>query len=350
MQTNKLLLKQFNMYPYMQPEDVFKFLYQSVFGCEHLVADEKSVVDYIKSEYENTDYIERELVQALDGDYSRVYLGWLDRGLSADTLGKLFCLSAKCEKLTVEELEEKLLSVGKLTEENKFSFSYNDYKSKLEKWKSMGYPSLHHSDFFRKEYKPAYRVIANEYVQFLPLFAKIDEMLLNGRVNLAIEGGSASGKSTLADILAKVYDCNVFHMDDFFLRPEQRMADRFAEAGGNVDRERFFDEVVTPLSKGEEINYRRFDCSTLKVLEPVKIMPKKLNVTEGAYSMHPYLSGVYNLSVFLDVTEDLQKKRILKRNSSEFAKRFFDEWIPFEHKYFDEFDIKNKCSLIIEIK
>ena len=33
-------------------------------------------------------------------------------------------------------------------------------------------------------------------------------------------------------------------MDDFFLRPEQRRPERFAEPGGNVDRERFAAEVL----------------------------------------------------------------------------------------------------------
>ena len=70
--------------------------------------------------------------------------------------------------------------------------------------------------------------------------AKID-MLLGERefVIVAIDGKCTSGKTTLAGRLAEIYDCNVFHMDDFFLRPEQRTAERFAEVGGNVDYERF---------------------------------------------------------------------------------------------------------------
>lgn len=185
---------------------------------------------------------------------------------------------------------------------------------------------------------------------FASLFEKIDGILKKGRVNLAIEGGSASGKSTLADMLTQVYDCNVFHTDDFFLQPYQRTEKRFGEAGGNVDRERFFEEILKPLSNNEEIEYRRFDCSKMEILPPLKFVPKRLNVVEGAYSMHPYFLDYYNLSVFLDVDADLQKKRILKRNSPEFAKRFFEEWIPMERRYFEAFDIKNKCDLIIEIK
>ena len=38
-------------------------------------------------------------------------------------------------------------------------------------------------------------------------------------VIVAIDGKCTSGKTTLASKLAEIYDCNVFHMDDFFLRP-----------------------------------------------------------------------------------------------------------------------------------
>ena len=38
-------------------------------------------------------------------------------------------------------------------------------------------------------------------------------------VLVAIDGKCTSGKTTLASKLTEIYDCNVFHMDDFFLRP-----------------------------------------------------------------------------------------------------------------------------------
>ena len=73
----------------------------------------------------------------------------------------------------------------------------------------------------------------NQTDRFAPLFAELDRRLAGEvPVRLAIEGGSASGKTTLGKILAERYDCTVFHMDDFFLRAEQRTAARFAEPAG----------------------------------------------------------------------------------------------------------------------
>jgi uridine kinase len=94
--------------------------------------------------------------------------------------------------------------------------------------------------------------------------------------------------------------------------------------GGNVDRERFLEEVLIPLSKNETVNYRRFNCSTMTINEGMNVVPERLTVIEGTYSMHPELSDHYDLSVFLDVDPKLQEKRIANRNSPELAERFFD--------------------------
>ena len=97
-------------------------------------------------------------------------------------------------------------------------------------------------------------------------------------VIVAIDGKCTSGKTTRAGKLAEIYDCNVFHMDDFFLRPDQRTPERFAEVGGNVDYERFQEEVLLPLKAGKAFSYRPFDCSTFTLAAAIAVTPKKLNI------------------------------------------------------------------------
>ena len=180
---------------------------------------------------------------------------------------------------------------------------------------------------------------------FLPLFKSIDELLLtNKRIIISLEGGSASGKSTLALELKDKYECTLFHMDDFYLRPSQRTIERLNEIGGNIDVERFYEEIVEPILKNENIYYRKFDCSTQVLSEPISVEPKQLIIIEGAYSMHPLLQNIYDLKVFLDISKDLQIQRINQRNSPNMAKRFFEEWIPLENKYFSTLKIKEKCD------
>ena len=65
--------------------------------------------------------------------------------------------------------------------------------------------------------------------------------------------------------------------------------------------------------------------------------------------MHPDLAPYYDFGVFLDIGEKYQRKRIIKRNTPEFAERFFSEWIPLETKYFSELNVKERCTLTIPI-
>lgn len=342
--SEKILIMHYQKYPELQIQDVFKFIYQSSFGCEHMVSSVEKVTAYIQEEYDGATDGE---IEELDGNYCRVPLSYISKGLSAETFGKLFYLSAKKEEDGQDNLIKKLETAKKLVAENKLPFNIDEFNMAVENWKAQGYPAVHHSERFRKAYKPQYRLISKRFIPFLSLIIEIDKKLKEGTVKIAIEGRSASGKSTLADIIKDIYVCTVLHMDDFFLQPHQRTPERFAEIGGNVDRERFLNEVLIPLKKGEEINYRRFDCSTMAILEGEKIKPEKLVIVEGAYSMHPELSKYYDFSVFLDISPDLQRERILKRNGKELAKRFFEEWIPLENKYFEGFGIKNQCNAVI---
>lgn len=164
-------------------------------------------------------------------------------------------------------------------------------------------------------------------------------------VILGIDGPCTSGKTTLAARLQTMYDCNVIHMDDFFLRPHQRTPERFGETGGNVDYERFCEEVLVPLKTGLRFSYRPFDCATFTLAPPVPVTPKKLTVIEGTYSNHPYFGDPYNLKIFLTVSPEMQRRRILERPSF-LHRRFFEEWIPMEQQYFHELQIQKACDLV----
>ncbi len=349
--TRELLIKHFEKYPELRAEDIFKFIFQSAFGCEHLVSNEAAALEYIKKEYSSLSDDVAERVEKLDGEYSRVHLSCLRDGLSPETLARLFFLSAKKEENGAEELIEKLGVATELVREGIIRLDREKFEKKLDEWRAAGYPAVHHSDAFRSEYHPAYRVISDRFVAFLPLFERIDSLCREQeRVVVAIEGGSASGKSTLADMLSEIYDCNIFHMDDFFLRPEQRTSERLSEIGGNIDRERFEEEVALPLKRNDNICFRRFDCQSQTLGEPIEVAPKRITVVEGVYSMHPSFSRYYDLSVFLEIDSDLQRKRIMLRNSPIFAKRFFEEWIPLEERYFSLTDTETRADIIIPIK
>jgi uridine kinase len=183
--------------------------------------------------------------------------------------------------------------------------------------------------------------------RFLFVQQEIDRLLARKpQIIVAIDGNCTAGKTTLANQLAANYDCNIFHMDDFFLRPEQRTVERFTEIGGNVDYERFNEEILLPLKSGKPFFYRPFDCSTFQLTDPVAVNPKKLNIIEGTYSLHPYFGKVHDLKILLTITTELQRERVLRRPAF-LHKRFFEEWIPMENRYFDGFAISANSHITI---
>ena len=174
----------------------------------------------------------------------------------------------------------------------------------------------------------------------------IDELLdCQEQAIVAIDGNCTAGKSTLAAMLKSEYDCNVFHLDDFFLRPEQRTPERYAQPGGNVDYERFQAEVLNPLLQGNRFSYRPFSCKTFTLAQPVEVTPKKLTIIEGTYSLHPYFGDIFDFKIFMAIDPQRQRNRILERPQG-LHETFFNQWIPMEQAYFEHFHIADKCDVI----
>lgn len=163
---------------------------------------------------------------------------------------------------------------------------------------------------------------------------------------VAIDGRCGSGKTTLASQLQAHYVCPVIPMDGFFLRPEQRTAQRLATPGENVDHERFLEEVLLPLRKGEAFSYRPFDCSAMSLGTPIAVMPDKLTIIEGSYSCHRSLWDHYDLRIFLTVDPSEQMRRITARNGA-YSEVFQQKWIPLEEAYFTAFDLPSRCDLLL---
>lgn len=173
-----------------------------------------------------------------------------------------------------------------------------------------------------------------------------------GRKFIAIDGRCASGKTTLGIYLKEQLMADLFHMDDFFLRPEQRTKKRLEEPGGNVDYERFQKEVLLKLQRGEPVCCQRYDCrqQSLEQVPSIHSTGAEYVIVEGAYSLHPLLEpDQYDLRIFLSVSAKEQERRILSRNGAAILPRFLNEWIPKEERYFEVFQIPSLCELSFEI-
>ena len=88
--------------------DIFKFIYQSVFGCEHLVLDYEKSLEFMLNEWENAAEDDLPDIEFLDGDFCRVHLKMMQ---DIDSLKKLclyFVESSEAVSNGTDKLKEKI--------------------------------------------------------------------------------------------------------------------------------------------------------------------------------------------------------------------------------------------------
>ena len=206
---------------------------------------------------------------------------------------------------------------------------------------------MHHSVAYANAYHPHYRILPKVYVDFFPVYKQIHDTLhKQAHACFMIDGCCASGKSTLAHTLAQLFPVHIFHMDDYFLRPEQKSGERLSKPGGNVDYERFDKEILSSLRHQKDVIYQPYDCMSQSLKEEVKVKYSPYSVIEGSYAHHPYFQ-MDAIKIFLYCEREVQLQR-LKQRSPNLYERFVHEWIPMENTYFETFDIRNQADFILD--
>lgn len=327
-------------YPLMELTDMIKLLYQNEFGPGHMISDESESLKRLTEEWESLPRLSSSpLTEPIGNHLVRVHLAALNRE-ELSLLNAMFCRTAGQTQGNREQFMKRL---------DCLSLYFPHADGFLTDYKKRGCPPVGHSNHYRKAYQPAYRVISESYASFLQLIRTFAALLQErGTLTAAIDGNCASGKTTLSRLLSMRFDCNIIPMDDFFLPPSLRTAKRLAEPGGNVHYERFKDEIMQPLQNGSPISYLPFCCSRMDYGSRVALPPKPFTVIEGSYCMRPELRGLYDYSVFLSCSYEQQINRIRSRNGKEMLKNFMEKWIPMENTYFDAFQVKENCNVIIQ--
>lgn len=338
------LLAHFAAYPAMTAQDAVKLLYQATFGPGHLIADPAMAAKRLTEERAECSKTDAPAFEGIGGGFCRLHLGAEELETVPDELlSRMFLLSAE-KTGDMEIFSTRLAELEALAAEGKTPFSQAELAAYLTVYRAEGCPMVSHSQTYREAYAPAYRVVREEFARLLPLLQRMSA--IGGGV-IAIDGRAASGKSTLAELLSRLLQAPVVHMDDFFLPPEKRTPARLAEPGGNVDYERFADEVLPGLKTGD-FSYGVFDCSVMRVTEQATVPAASWRIVEGSYSHHPFFAGYADLRVFLTVPPEEQLRRIVLRNGDEMAETFKTRWIPMEEHYFDSFRVRSKADLILE--
>ena len=300
-----LLTSHLRRYPKMQATDCAKLIYQSAFAGGHLIPSPEHALNRLKSEWDAFApgrYVP--LLEPVGNGVSRLYIEPARRmGLRPETVNALFVQTSVCFKKNAALFEQEMAEAAAMADEGLLPFSGDELRTLADDCRKTDFAPFSHSVVYRDAYAPAYRLVLNQSLRSLAVFAAVDALLSEkGCARVAIDGCSGSGKSTLGQLLGDIYGAQLFHMDDFFLPHERKTSERLAEPGGNVDYERFQSDVLDHLDE-ERFSYRPYVCHEGALGGAITTEKRPVQIVEGSYSLHPKLNGRCDLRVFLTLPE-----------------------------------------------
>ena len=156
---DKILREHAKRYPLMQPTDAVKLIYQNEFGGGHLIRDEEACLNYLRREYES---VEKDptipIYEYIGNGIVRVNLAAV-KPEDLEQLGKDFIRSAVEHTGTRKRFLQKLDVLRQMTAAGHFGFGMIEMEDYLLDYINSGCPMVSHSEQYRQNYAPAYRII-----------------------------------------------------------------------------------------------------------------------------------------------------------------------------------------------
>ena len=196
------------------------------------------------------------------------------------------------------------------------------------------------------------------------IVASIGELIVNRATPflVAIDGGSGSGKSSVARLVAESLDATLIPSDDFFAAeiPDAGWEKRNAEerARDAIDWRRLRRDVLEPLLAGKVARWHAFDFvagirpdgTYAMNPEAEERNPSAVIVLDGAYSTRPELADLIDFSVLIDVPIEMRYKRLAGREPKEFLDAWHERWDGAEEYYFTHVRPRHSFDLVISEK
>lgn len=176
---------------------------------------------------------------------------------------------------------------------------------------------------------------------------------------IAIDGGSGSGKSVLAALIAAQTDAALVPGDDFFAAnvtdaewARRTPAEKAREA---IDWRRLRTEALEPLLAGMRAAWHPFDFAAGPQPDGTYGMraraearaPAPVVVLDGTYSARPELSDLIDLSVLVDVPAEVRHRRLSEREEAAFLGAWHARWDAAEAWYFSEVRPRSSFDLVV---
>jgi hypothetical protein len=163
-----ILREQARRHPQLQPQDCYKLILQACLGSEHAAGDMTAAARWLERELAGLGPGPAEpLVEPIspDGRIVRVHLrAFVAAKGDPVRLLKAFGQTAANFPGTRAALPAAWQQVVQLAEANGLPFPAEAARDFGEKMAKAGYPAVRHSTVYTENYRPAYRVIAREYL------------------------------------------------------------------------------------------------------------------------------------------------------------------------------------------
>lgn len=168
LEVHSILTDHFTRYPQMQAADVYKLLHQAAMGSEHAVKDIESARGWLERELAGIgagpDDPQIDPISP-GGRIVRVHLRpYLAAGKNPETLLWAFVRTANEWLGSVEKLKESGVAATQLAKAAKWEIRPDAIESFFATMEAQGFLAVHHSVTYARLYRPAYRVVAREFL------------------------------------------------------------------------------------------------------------------------------------------------------------------------------------------
>ena len=151
-----VILAHYKLYPKMEIEDYIKLLYQSSFGCGHIL--DEYAFNTLKDEYNQFDHQVNETNYVDIGNgYSRLDLSHTN--MSVEKIFSLMKNANKKDGNAPKVFSDYLKELLNLIKENYIPLDYDKSLAYIEQYLKDGINIPSHSKIYKQLYKPSYRVV-----------------------------------------------------------------------------------------------------------------------------------------------------------------------------------------------
>ena len=164
---NLYLAEQMKKYALLQPQDLVKMAYQTVFGPEHMLQNPARALEMLRMEMKSIgqEEVDPGLLEPISDRLCRVHLmAWKKLGRTAEELHSLFLQTARCCHgseadffALIGEYKQTLLQLS--------PDAAADFDQFLTGYLAGGVRPVHHSEIFQMTYDPHYRLILRSLVE-----------------------------------------------------------------------------------------------------------------------------------------------------------------------------------------